>query len=158
MSDNLNCTSHSKKSIEWVKRRWFDLRSGHNFYLAFMMAVMNFVIISYALVLERVPVLNTIFPSMWIWIFFFIAVYIPASIMIGYFHKHTQLPTDQTEFALHNPVTMFQMKRLDEIAESIEKICQRLDIQGVEITRWKDFDKGELNRNDLRIDEKSKTS
>lgn len=123
---------------DWAKRRWLDFRQGHNLYLAFALSLMNFVVIAYVLALERVPLLNQLFPTIWTWIIFFITVYIPLAIILGHFHKKQQLATDQSELALHNPVTMFQMRRFDDISEAIEKICQRLDIQDISIPKWKD--------------------
>lgn len=142
-----------RTNIKWVRRRWLDLRSGHTVYLAFILGMMNFIILSYALALERVPFLNQIFSSMWMWAVFYILVYIPAAMVIGYFHRHGQLPAEQVEHTLRNPVTIFQLKRLDELAEAIEKICQRLNIEGIEIQKWKDLKKKELDNNIVEPDE-----
>jgi len=117
--------------IASVRRWWLDLKQGHNFYIAFVLSLLNFIIISYSLALERLPLLNQIFPNMWMWVAFFIVTYIPLTITLGHFHRQEQLPTEQNESALQNPVTMFQMKRIDDIAETLEKICQRLDIKDV---------------------------
>ncbi|MGH9921799.1 MAG: hypothetical protein ACRD38_03505 [Nitrososphaerales archaeon] len=130
-----------------------DLRSGHTAYLAFILSIMNFVILSYVLALERMPILNQIFPTMWMWAVFYILVYIPAAMIIGHFHRHGQLHAEHVEQTLRNPVTIFELKRLDELAEAIEKICQRLSIEGIEIQKWKDRKKNDFDSRAVEPDE-----
>lgn len=93
------------KNADWVKRRWFDFRNGHTVYLIFVMAFFQFVIITYTLAIERFKFLEQVFPSMWVWSAFFIAVYVPAAVVIGHFHRKHQLPTEARQNTMANPYT-----------------------------------------------------
>lgn len=91
------------RNAEWIKRRWLDFRNGHSLYLIFAMAFAQFVILTYTLALERIEVLKVIFPSMWIWGITFVAVYFPAAVLIGHFHRKLQIPTEQRQMMYANP-------------------------------------------------------
>ncbi len=89
---------------EWLRRRWFEFRQGHSIYLAFILAFTNFILITYRLLIEKIPALQTVFSSLWIFIIFFILIYIPASILIGRWHRLTQLKVEATIGMLENPL------------------------------------------------------
>lgn len=76
---------------EFFRRRWFDFRQGHSLYLIFALSFGNFLLIFHRLLIERVPTLNEIFPSLWIFAIVFILIYIPIAIIIGAWHRKTQL-------------------------------------------------------------------
>ncbi len=76
---------------EFFRRRWFDFRQGHSLYLIFALSFGNFLLIFHRLLIERVPTLNEIFPSLWIFAIIFILIYIPIAIIIGAWHRKTQL-------------------------------------------------------------------
>ena len=75
----------------WARRRWFDFRTGHSLYLIFALSFANFILISHRLLIERVPILNEFFSSLWFFRIIFILAYIPLSIIIGAWHRRTQL-------------------------------------------------------------------
>ena len=104
-------------SQDWFRRRWFDFRSGHGFYLAFILAFSNFIIITYALLIERVPAIKEAFPSMWIWAVFFILIYPPVAVAIGYWHRKTQLRVETTIAMLENPLFAKWLRILIEMQE-----------------------------------------
>jgi uncharacterized membrane protein len=79
----------------WIRRRWFDFRLGHSLYLIFALTFANFVLISHRLLIERVPILNEFFSSLWFFAIIFILIYIPLSIVIGVWHRRTQLRVEQ---------------------------------------------------------------
>ncbi|MEM2855827.1 MAG: hypothetical protein QW416_01820 [Candidatus Nitrosocaldaceae archaeon] len=89
---------------DWLRRRWFEFRQGHSIYLAFILSFTNFILITYRLLIERIPALQNIFTDLWIFIIFFILVYIPASILIGRWHRITQLKVETTIGMLENPL------------------------------------------------------
>ena len=60
-------------------------------YLIFLLAFGNFVLIFYRLLVEQVSWIEAIFPSLWIFILVFVIAYIPLSIVIGVWHRKTQL-------------------------------------------------------------------
>ncbi len=78
----------------WARRRWLDFRQGHSVYLVFLMTFANFVTIQYALLVDRIPSLSSIFSNLWIFATIFIAAYVPIAIAIGYWHRKTQLKTE----------------------------------------------------------------
>lgn len=92
---------------EFIKRRWFDFRQGHSTYLIFVMAFVQFVVVTYTLAIERFPTLEQVFPSMWIWATVFVASYIPAAIIIGHLHRKFQMPTETRQSIIVNPYTYY---------------------------------------------------
>lgn len=72
-----------------------DFRQGHSVYLIFLMTFANFITIQYALLIDRVPVLNSLFSNLWIFAALFISAYIPIAIVIGYWHRKTQWKVEQ---------------------------------------------------------------
>ena len=110
----------------WVRRRWFDFRQGHGVYLIFAMAFANFVLIFYRLLIERVEVLNEIFSELWIFILAFLIFYIPAAILIGYWHRTTQIKVEQEQTLRQNPVMARNFRMLVDI---IEKKASKEEIE-----------------------------
>jgi len=97
--------SFYKKRNYWIRRRWLDFRQGHTIYLVFAMTFLNFITIQYALLIDKVPVLkSTVFGSQWLFAIIFIAVYIPLSIVIGYWHRKTQWKVEQEALFKQNVV------------------------------------------------------
>lgn len=80
-----------------MRRRWFDFRLGHSTYLIFALSFGNFVLIFHRLFIERVPALNEIFSSLWVFAIVFILAYIPLGIIIGVWHRKTQLKVEQEQ-------------------------------------------------------------
>jgi len=78
-----------------MRRRWYDFRMGHMTYLIFALSFANFILISHRLLIERVPILNEYFSSLWFFAIIFIIAYIPTSIFLGAWHRRTQLRVEQ---------------------------------------------------------------
>ncbi|HJU58390.1 MAG TPA: hypothetical protein VJ583_01460 [Nitrososphaeraceae archaeon] len=80
-----------KKGNNWFRRRWLDFRQGHSIYLVFIMTFANFITIQYKLVLEKVPAVDTLTGgSIFGFAIFFVALYVPIGILIGYWHRKSQ--------------------------------------------------------------------
>jgi len=101
----------------WLRRRWFDFRQGHSIYLIFAMAFANFVLIFYRLLIERVEILGNIFSSLWIFIFVFLMIYIPVALLIGYWHRKTQMRVEQEQAMRQNPMMARNFRMLIDILE-----------------------------------------
>ena len=86
-----------------MRSRWWEFRIGHSTYLIFMLTFVNFILISHRLLIERVPFLQEILPELWIYMVAFLAIYIPLSIIIGFYHRRTQLKVEQTLTMQQNP-------------------------------------------------------
>ncbi len=102
----------------WLRRRWFDFRQGHSIYLIFAMAFANFVLIFYRLLIERVEILGNIFSSLWIFIFVFLMIYIPVALLIGYWHRKTQMRVEQEQSMRQNPMMARNFRMLVDILEN----------------------------------------
>jgi len=88
----------------WFRSRWWEFRLGHSTYLIFLLTFVNFVLISYRLLIERIPFLQEIIPELWIFMVLFLVIYIPTSIGIGFWHRKTQLKVETTLTMQQNPV------------------------------------------------------
>ena len=102
----------------WLRRRWFDFRQGHSIYLIFAMAFANFVLIFYRLLIEKVEILGNIFSSLWIFIFVFLMIYIPVALLIGYWHRKTQMRVEQEQSMRQNPMLARNFRMLIDILEN----------------------------------------
>jgi len=89
---------------DWFRRRWFDFRQGHSVYLIFLLTFANFILIFHRLLIERVEFLNEIFNELWVFVLVFIIIYIPASIMIGAWHRKTQFKVEADVMIRQNPL------------------------------------------------------
>jgi hypothetical protein len=87
----------------WTRERWYEFRTGHSVYLIFILTFVNFILISYRLLIEKVSFFKELVPELWIFTLFFLALYIPIAIIIGYWHRHTQLKIEQTISMQQNP-------------------------------------------------------
>ncbi len=116
----------------WIRRRWWDFRQGHSTYLIFLLTFMNFVLIAYRLLIERIPFIQELFPQLWIFVLTFVLVYIPLSIIIGNWHRRTQLRVESTINILENPLwakmfrTMLDIQTGRASKEEIEKVRELL--------------------------------
>lgn len=88
----------------WLRRRWYDFRLGHSLYLIFALSFANFILIAHRLLIERVPILNEFFSSLWFFAIIFVLAYIPISIGIGIWHRRTQLRVEQDIAMRQNPI------------------------------------------------------
>ncbi len=113
---------------DWFRRRWFDFRQGHSVYLIFVLTFANFILIFHRLLVERVEFLNKIFSELWIFVLFFIIIYIPLSIIIGAWHRKTQLRVEAEVALLQNPLwakvfrTLLDVQTGDISKDEIEKM------------------------------------
>ncbi|MGI0055788.1 MAG: hypothetical protein ACREAK_00265 [Nitrosarchaeum sp.] len=89
---------------DWFRRRWFDFRQGHSVYLIFVLTFANFILIFHRLLIERVEFLNEIFKELWVFVLVFVAIYIPASIIIGAWHRKTQFKVEADVMIRQNPL------------------------------------------------------
>jgi hypothetical protein len=110
----------------WFKRRWREFRWGHSTYLVYIFGVVNFILITYRLLVEQLPFLANIFPSLSIYVASTITIYIPIAILVGHIHKVKQLKTDLEMSAERNPYTLEIMDRLQRILDRMDEIEKRL--------------------------------
>lgn len=88
----------------WFRIRWLDGRNGHANYLMAFLAITNFIIITHRFLLEKEAVFSEIFSNLWIFGIFFLVTYFPISIIIGNWHKRTQVSIETTIKNQENPL------------------------------------------------------
>jgi hypothetical protein len=102
------------------------------------MTFLNFITIQYALLIDRVPALNSLFSNLWIFAIVFIAAYMPLAIVIGYWHRKTQWKVEQEAMFSENVVQarlwLFMIRLVQgkisekeqaEMQEMLEKIIKK---------------------------------
>jgi len=99
----------------WARRRWWEFRQGHSVYLIFMLTFINFIHIAYRLLIEKVVFFKELFPDLWIFAILFILCYIPAAVLIGFWHRKTQLRVDATLVQQQNPVLARMFRTLLDV-------------------------------------------
>jgi len=90
--------------MSWFRRRWFDFRQGHGMYLIFAMTFTNFVLIFYRLFVEEIEILGNYFSNLWVFVVIFLAAYIPSAILIGNWHRKTQMKIEHEQSMKQSPI------------------------------------------------------
>ena len=129
-----------------MRRRWYDFRLGHSVYLIFALTFSNFVLISHRLLIERVPILNEYFSSLWFYAIIFVLAYIPISTIIGAWHRRTQLRVEEDIKTRQNPflakvlgviIDIQTGKASKEQIETMRKTLEEID-KGTKNSKSKD--------------------
>ena len=101
-----------------IFQAWTFFRRGHGVYLVFIMSFLNFLVIQWRLLFQKVVVLNEIFQRFYIFSIIFISIYVPAAVFIGWMdYRRGSVSTDQTESARANPYGKDLAKALICIAQ-----------------------------------------
>jgi len=103
----------------WIRRRWWEFRQGHSIYLIFMLTFINFILISYRLLIEKITLFKEIIPELWIFSLLFLLCYIPAAILIGFWHRKTQLRVETTIIQQQNPILARMIRTLLDVQTGI---------------------------------------
>jgi len=85
-----------------MRRRWLDFRNGHSIYLAFLLALINFILITYNFAIKQLPFGIGSHLNLPIFVILFSAIYIPLSIMIGYWHRKHQYSVENEALIKEN--------------------------------------------------------
>jgi len=101
----------------WVRRRWYDFRQGHGMYLVFAMSFVNFVLIFYRLLIEQIDFLGDLFSNLWIFLVIFLAVYIPTAVLIGNWHRKTQMKIEHEQSMKQSPLMAKNFRVLLDLLE-----------------------------------------
>ena len=103
-----------------LQKGWLDFRNGHSVYLSFILTFMNSILISYHFAVEQFSFLNNIFFSVAIFALFFLGVYVPASVIIGYWHRRHQWTVENEALLQENWVWAYQIRLIEGEATSEE--------------------------------------
>jgi len=111
--------------------RYFTyFRRAHSIYLSFLISVSNFVVIQYRLLVQQVPMLNSIFASLSLFAICFISIYVPFAVILGWIdYNKLSVRVDAALIAKHNPYAVDVAKALyflasgesDKAKEVLEK-------------------------------------
>lgn len=120
-------------------RRWIDFRNGHSMYLAFTLSFINFILIFYRLLVEKVAMLHTLLPELWMFAAVFLTTYPIIACIVGWVHRYKVVPIESVvrgevgsfsamiwrtliDYILSpNHETVNQLKKLRDYLEEIEK-------------------------------------
>src|SRR5262249_40083586 len=87
----------------FFRKRWLDFRNGHGIYLAFVLTFVNFILITYNFAVEKVDFLkNLLGHNLIVFTVFFIALYVPAAMLIGYWHRRHQFSVENETMLAEN--------------------------------------------------------
>jgi len=120
----------------FVRRRWLDFRNGHGLYLVFLMGFANFILIFHRLFIERIPFLEDVFSNLWVFAIFFVIIYVPTAILVGYWHKKTQMKIEMEILARQNPffakwirviIDILTEKASKEEVENLRKLLKSIE-------------------------------
>lgn len=99
----------------WLRRRWWEFRQGHSVYLIFILTFINFILIAYRLLIERVTIFKELVPELWVFALLFILIYIPSAILVGFWHRRTQLRVETTLVHQQNPILARMIRTLLDV-------------------------------------------
>ncbi len=89
---------------EWAGRRFWESRQFYSAYIALFIAVSNWITIQYRLLLENIPIFNTLFSQLWIFLIVAVVVFTVISILGGhYIHRKRQFRLEQAVAIEENP-------------------------------------------------------
>lgn len=94
----------NKIKSNWIRRRWTEERFGTSNYFMYALTISNFILIIYRFLFEEEQILSGIISELWVFSLVLIIGYIPISILIGYWHRRTQLSTENLIKRLEDPL------------------------------------------------------
>ena len=103
----------------WIRKMWFDGRTGHSTYLMIVLQLVNFFLISYNFLIEGNQIFEEFVIDLWLFGTIIMICYIPISILIGKWHKDTQLSTDIVLKMDQDPNLAKMMKGLLNVQDGI---------------------------------------
>ena len=122
----------------WFRRRWFDFRQGHGMYLIFAMTFTNFVLIFYRLLVEQIEFLGDLFSNLWLFVIIFLSVYIPVAILIGNWHRKTQMKIEHEQSMKQSPLMAKNFRIMLDLLEGKASTKEVEDLRKF----WKSIEDG----------------
>ncbi len=86
-------------------------------YLVFAMTFTNFVLIFYRLLVEQIKFLEEVFAHLWVFVVIFLSVYVPVAIMIGNWHRKTQMKIEHEQALKQNPLMAKNFRIILDVLE-----------------------------------------
>ena len=89
---------------EWIGRRFWESRQFYSAYIALFVAISNWITIQYRLLLENIPIFNTLFSNILAFLVVATVVFTIASVLGGhYIHRKRQFRLEQAVAVEENP-------------------------------------------------------
>jgi hypothetical protein len=89
---------------QWIGRRFWESRQFYSAYIALFIAISNWITIQYRLLLENIPVFNTLFSNIVVFLVVATIIFTVASILGGhYIHRKRQFRLEQAVAIEANP-------------------------------------------------------
>jgi hypothetical protein len=107
----------NKKNL--IKKFWFDGRNGTTNYFLLLLAMTNFILITYNFLIEDITIFNNLLSEMWIYAIIFTILYVPVSTLIGRWHTNTQLKIDVTMKMNRDPIYAKMIRTLLDVQTGI---------------------------------------
>jgi len=99
----------------FLRKLWWDGRMGHTTYLMFLLAFVNFILITYSYLLEGNMIFEKFISELWLFSIVFMALYFPIAILIGRWHTNTQISVEMTMKMLEDPITAKMVRGLLDV-------------------------------------------
>jgi hypothetical protein len=126
---------------EWAGRRFWESRQFYSAYIALFIAVSNWITIQYRLLLENIPIFNTLFSQLWVFLVVATILFTVISILGGhYIHRKRQFRLEQAVATEENPylyrsapgkekdlmipVTILQLEAIEAILNSNNSLTE----------------------------------
>lgn len=99
------------------------------------MTFANFITIQYNLLIERLPVVSSLFTNIWIFAITFVALYLPVSILIGYWHRKSQWKVEAEAMFKENEIgakmwlfliDLVEGKATEEEKENMRELLEKI--------------------------------
>ncbi len=88
----------------FLRKLWWDGRTGHTTYLMLLLAFVNFILITYSYLIKGNAIFENLVFNLWLFSIVFVIFYVPVSIIVGRWHQYTQLSVESTIKMEKNPI------------------------------------------------------
>jgi len=106
------------KIAQKLGRYYIYFRRAHTTYLVFVVSLANFIVIQYALLIEKIPILKQVFPTIGHFVLTVLPVYIAVCILVGWLdYRRGLVRTELTLVAQAHPW-------MRDIARALYLICE----------------------------------
>ena len=110
--------SMKRRFIEFIFRMFVYFRRAHGTYFTFIIQFVNFITITYTLLLVNILHFPNIFTYFIIYATLFILIYVPLCIFIGWIDmKKGMFPIESKTIWIHNPIVQEIRKDLETIKQ-----------------------------------------
>lgn len=100
---------------EKIRKMMMDVRTGHTSYLMFFLVFLNFILISYNFLPGGDSTIQQSIPELWLYVIIFLIFYCPTAIIIGRWHRNTQIKIEQDILRSNEPIFAKMIRMLLDV-------------------------------------------